>query len=654
VDESVVVSAGDVDTPLSRTSDSVTVIDRQTLVDRQLTSVADAVRLAPGFNVVQSGGPGSVTSFFPRGGESDYTEVLVDGIPQNVFGGGFDAGHLSTADVERIEVVRGPESAVYGSGAIGGLIQVITRHGGPLRGTASFESGGYGTRTSQASAAGSHGDWTWGAGADWQRSDGDTRVRANLGGARVSNADYDRASGSGSLGWSDRPSRRIRVDVRGGRNEVGNPGPYGSDPLGFYGGIDTVSRGINRTREASVSGVFGDRGPVAHRVQVTWAQYLSHYISQFSPSDDDARRLTARYQIDIEREHLGVSAGGELLREQSDNTFVQDADSQPLPVRRNASALFVEARPVLSSRVFVQAGARLERIERAPLAADAFGSRPMLDNDIVWSANPKVSVAWIARRAGAGARLGSTTLRGSAGTGIKPPTVFEIAFTNNPDLKPERNRSVDFGVEQPFAGGAAALSATVFHNDYDDLIVAVGQSLQDAGVSRYTTDNVSNARAQGLELGLTVRPRRSLVARAGWTWLDTDVLGIDRAPDAAPLPYVVGDPLVRRPRHQASFDLTWSGGRGSAFLAVNGRGRMLDLEPNLGAGACFGAAASCRAVFTNPAYVTTSTGGSVRIGGGAELFARVTNLFNREYEEVLGYPALGRSASVGIRIARGR
>ncbi len=101
--------------------------------------------------------------------------MLVDGIPQNAFGGGFDAAHLATADVERVEVVRGPQSALFGAGAIGGIVQVITASGGPAHGTASVESGGYGTQAATFSAGGSHGAWTLGAGVDWLESGGDTR-----------------------------------------------------------------------------------------------------------------------------------------------------------------------------------------------------------------------------------------------------------------------------------------------------------------------------------------------------------------------------------------------------------------------------------------------------------------------------------------------
>jgi outer membrane cobalamin receptor len=638
VSESVVVSAAQVDTPLSHATDSVTVIDRAELEARQIDTVADALRLVPGFRVAASGTPGAVTSIFPRGGESDYTLVLVDGIPQNAFGGGFDAAHLSTADVDHIEVVRGPQSALDGDGAIGGIVQIVTRQGGPFRAGGSIEAGGYGTRRTSATAAGSRGRWRWGTAADWLSTRGDTRTFASAGG-RVANDDYRRVAGSASLGWSDGPGRRVRFDIRGGHNERGVPGPYGSDPLGLYGGIDRISRGINDTVQAAATADFGAAG-LHHHVQVTWANLGSRYISPFGDSTDRTRRLTGRYQVDLERAAGGVSAGWELERERADNTYITGDLFEPVPVRRTDSGWFVEARPSLGDRLFVTTGARLERIARRALEGNPspFGSRPAFGTDVVWSLNPKVSAAWFLR--GPDGR-GWTKLRAGAGTGIKPPTALDIAFTDNPDLKPERSRSVDVGVEQALAGSTLVADVTWFANRYADLIVAVGSEL--AGASRYRTDNIANARARGLEAGVSWRPSSGLSARATWTWLDTEILGVDHLPSAAPTPYVVGDPLVRRPRRQGSLAVTWAGARGSAFVTVDGRGAMADLEPNVAS-----------TVLTNPGYATVTVGGSIRFVHGFEVYGRVSNAFDRSYEEVLGYPALGRTASVGIRVAAGR
>lgn len=639
VQESVVVSATQVDSARSRVPDSVTVIDRDGVVVRQIETVADAVRRAPGFGVVQSGGRGAVTSFFPRGGESDYTLVLADGMPLNVFGGGFDAAHLGTTDVERIEVVRGPQSALFGGGAIGGVVHLVTRSGGPLRGDASFAGGGYGTTIGRASAAGSRGHWTWGGALDWTSTDGDTREFPSAGGA-VSNDDYERLAGSASVGWSDHTDRRVRADVRFGRDERGNPGPYGSDPLGLYDAVDTLSRGMNHTRAVGANVLLGNASRLRHLMSVSWTDAPSEYTSPFGRSEDRTRRLTGRYQIDLERNAVGWSAGWEGLIERADNTFITGEDFEEVPVRRTLNGFFVESRWRPDARATVHLGARLERIARSALEGNPnpFGPRPAFDTDVVWSANPKVAVSWFV-----GARRDDrwTRLHGGAGTGIKAPTAFDIAFTDNPSLKPERSKSVDAGIEHALAGGLLILDATWFYNRYDQLIITVGSSM--TGASRYRTDNIANARATGVEFGANWRGPRGIAARAAWTWLDTEVLAVDNVPGQAPPPFAVGDPLIRRPSQQGLIDLTWTTPRVRAVLTVNGRGDVTDLEPNF-----------AQSLYTNPGYVTTMAGVAVTIGRGVEAFGRVTNLFDQSYEEVFGYPALGRAAMVGIRVAASR
>jgi vitamin B12 transporter len=145
VTDTVIVSASYVELPRSEVTAEVTALTRRELDDRQLTTVADAIRLAPGTTVAPSGGLGSVTSVFPRGGESDYTLVLVDGVKLNSFGGGFDFGHLTTFGLGQLEVVRGPQSAVFGSDAIGGVVQLRSKIGGRPSVSSLIESGSCGT-----------------------------------------------------------------------------------------------------------------------------------------------------------------------------------------------------------------------------------------------------------------------------------------------------------------------------------------------------------------------------------------------------------------------------------------------------------------------------------------------------------------------------
>jgi outer membrane receptor protein involved in Fe transport len=197
---------------------------------------------------------------------------------------------------------------------------------------------------------------------------------------------------------------------------------------------------------------------------------------------------------------------------------------------------------------------------------------------------------------------------------------------------------VDAGVSHVVTSGLT-VDATTFFNRYDDLIVAVGGSF--AGASRYRTDNISNARARGLELALAWRGPEGLSARGSYTWLDSEVLDVDRA-GTAPPPFAAGDPLVRRPRHQGSLDVLWTRDRLSAFAEVRSRGHVLDIEPSYGA---FGG------LFDSSGFTVVDAGATWRLTKAVEIFARGLNLLDRQYEEFFGYPAPGRLGVAGVRVA---
>jgi outer membrane receptor protein involved in Fe transport len=342
------------------------------------------------------------------------------------------------------------------------------------------------------------------------------------------------------------------------------------------------------------------------------------------------------------RAPLAWSFGAEHVRERADSTFILGADSREVPVRRATTSLFGEARLTPAPSLLVTAGVRTERIGRAALPADplAFPPRPLLDDTAIWSTNPKLSVVYAVGGVPGGS--GATTIRANLGTGIRAPDAFEVAFTDNPALAPERTRSADAGVERVWLGGRLVGEAVAFWNRYDDLIVAVGSAF--ANASRFRTDNISNARSRGLELAASARPHRALAVRAAYTWLDTAILAVDGA-GRAPLPFEVGSPLVRRPRHQASVHAIWTTGRTSAYLRVLARGRVLDVDPSFGA---FGGTLDA------PGYGVADVGGQLSLGRGVAVTVRVANLFDRRYEEVLGYPSLGRHAIAGVRVALGR
>jgi outer membrane receptor protein involved in Fe transport len=344
---------------------------------------------------------------------------------------------------------------------------------------------------------------------------------------------------------------------------------------------------------------------------------------------------------------LETSAGFEALGERAGGTFITATGNVLVPVKRGLAGFFGEARWNREARLFLTGGVRVERITRRALAGDAgaFTPRPEFDADTVTSANPKISAAWYVRSSDGN----FTKLRGAAGTGIRPPDAFEIAFTDNPSLKPERSRSLEVGVDQALLDGRTLIEATAFFNNYDDLIVATSSI---TGASRYRTDNVSNARARGLELAGTVRGRvsalhgASVQALLSYTLLNTEILAVDRG-GVAPPPYEVGDRLLRRPKHQFSADVIVDAGRLSAFLQGRGRTSARDIDASFGAPPFGG-------LYEAPGFKVWDAGASWRIVGGVDAFARVLNLFDRGYEETFGFPALGRSVIAGVRVAAGR
>jgi outer membrane cobalamin receptor len=640
INETLVVSAAQIDQPLSRTPDSVTVISGREIDAKQQFTLASALRSVPGITLQQNGGPGTVTSLFTRGGESDFTLVLVDGVRQNSFGGGLDLSQVPLQDVDRIEVVRGAQSALYGSDAIGGVIQVITRNGGPPSAQAQVETGSREMHRAAAATSGEAGGVRWQAGANYFEDAGFTGKAAN--GETVSNDDGNETQATASIGWRHaRSGADLQGQIQYLDSERGSPGPYGSDPAGRFGGVDTISRGTTTRVGGGARWMqpwFGANSRVRQRVEFDEADYDLGFASQYGTSEGNTHRAHTRIQTDASMNaRFGFSGGLEWLGERGGSTFITGgASGAAIPIERSVLGMFGEARWNATDRATLTAGVRGERITRDALPGDplAFTPRPDFPEETINSVNPKIAGSF---------QLGaSSRIRGSFGTGIRPPDAFEIAFTDNSGLKPERSKSGEFGVTQTAAKGAVQLDATAFFNSYTDMIISVGRAF--SGVSRWRTDNISNARARGLELSAAWRPRASFDVRGNYTFLDSEILAVNGL-SIAQAPYHVGDPLLRRPRHSGSLDATWSQNHVGAFLQFQMRGETLDAEPAFG---------PTGGLYDNPGYSVVNLGGSWKPVKAVEVFARALNLFDRQYEEVLGYPAPGRTAYVGARFAVGR
>ena len=434
--EAVVVASAFVPRPRSESPASTTVVTSEDVTARQLENVADVLRTTPGFAVGRNGGRGALTSVFPRGGESDYTLVLVDGIRVNSFGGGFDFSLLPLGDVEQVEIVRGPQSAVFGADAIGGVVHLTTRQGGRPTVSGQIEGGGQATLRAVAATRGAVGAWSFGASGERNQSDGFTGI-APATGETVSNDDWEQSLAQGHLEWTRSVTTAVRADFRWIDAERGNPGPVWQQPdWRLHGGRSRVAR---RGHTASTWPARTLALGISARRPYS-AALAAHPCRPRQPLSQQFRRLVLR-DTPLQRSHAdrcrltpttGLTAGVEGFSERARSTYITGERFQEVPIERRTVGGFAELRQDLGARASVSAGLRADAIRRNRLEGDPnpFGPRPAFADESVTSVNPRLAgrlVAWQDR--GGVAR---TTLRASFGTGIRPPDAFEIAFTDNP------------------------------------------------------------------------------------------------------------------------------------------------------------------------------------------------------------------------------
>lgn len=634
VDEHVVVSASFGDLMATETASSVSVVTADEMTDRDAQGISEVLRELPGVAVADTGRRGGATGIFIRGGNSNYSLVMVDGIPLNQFGGDFDSSPLPTDGLTRVEVVRGAESALYGPDAVTGVVNLVTETGeGAPHFDATAESGSYDTYRIATDGAGSfHGlGWSY----DF------SRLASN---GIVPNDNYWNQTSFVSLRYSRSPRRQFVAHFFGDANDAGVPGPVGSDPDGLFPGIDTVSRDKQNQFGYQIGETeqWSSRVKQVSTVSVTTDKY--YFISPYGNSFENNYKIVGNSRIEISLAPTDILvAGFEYNREDYEDTYVTGTSNTPFVLSRTSLAPFVENRWTPARRWTIVTGVRVDGIITGSLPPDA-GVRPLLPAGTVAQVNPRGAIGYILRQGGSQSAWGTTQLHASGGTGIRPPDGFELGFTNNPHLKPERSITTDAGIEQRWLGDRVVGNATYFYNRFQDQIVTLGGIL--TNLSTFSSDNLNNSRAQGVELSLRVQPIRSLEISGQYTWMATEILALDGT-TLANSPYQVGQPLIRRPRNAGSYDATWQHGRFRLNSNGYARGSVLDLEPNDGTYAC---ELGLPCLFRNHGYFLMNAGLSIRTFRNVEIFGQLNNLLDQRYEEVLGYPAYRSNFMAGIRL----
>ena len=590
--EPVVVSATRFDIPLDQSPSATSEITAPELEQKQIERVTDALREVPGLSVVQTGSPGELTSVFTRGLRSEHTQVLLDGIPINQgLQGAFNFADLTIDGADRIEVVRGPQSTLYGPRALAGVIQIFTKQGeGTPEGAFSAEGGSYGTFRETAASDGKIGpvDYSFSA----SRLDTDN--------ARPNNQ-YRNTAIVTDVGWSPNEQLRAGVLFTYSNSDVGLPND------------------IRHPRP--IDNFLTERWLIAPHVDLRIGDWWDHKLivsydheRQLDDPNEDGflgptralfKRLTIDYQNNLRPvSWLTVTSGifySEVDTGQERPFVSQQFGHQPRFISDYTEQIgeFLQLAVQPMPELILVAGGRLDHFNQ-------FG-------DI-----------WTYRFAGSyKIDKTQTKLHASVGKGFSPPSSQDKIFGGNENLRPEEGIGWDAGVEQELAKRTVTVGATYFHNDLTNLIGSNGL---------FQTFNLGAARTQGIETELRAQPIPNLNCVATYTYLDTEKTS------AADIDQPQGSRLPRRPRNEVyvSASYLWFNKLRTTAAAkfVNAREEIRFGSPN----------------FDIEDYSFVNFAAEYEINSHLSVFGRIDNLTNEHYSEVFGFPALGRAVYGGVKV----
>ncbi|MFH1021990.1 MAG: TonB-dependent receptor [Planctomycetota bacterium] len=596
--DAVVVTARRVEENPAASGSSVTVIGEGDLRARGTAGTAEALRDVPGLDVSRSGSLGSNTDVFIRGGSPSHTLVLIDGVPAtSPTTGQFNFGSLTAENIERVEVVRGPMSLLYGSDAVAGVIQVITKRGrGPASGYLRAETGAH--RTFRETAGAKGGDDTADFSLSVSRTDSDGTGQ---------NTKYTSDGFSGRIGFHPTKGTSLELMGRAWTDTLGIPGQprFNFDPNDEQ---DTTFSSFAMTAQHRPMAGWDARLQISQTQEDT--RYLSPPPNGFGLAQTQTARTTTNTQVrrlDWQNtialgSHDTLVAGFEFKRSGGRNTS-EDPDF--------ISSGTYAFDKLLTNRAWYAANT----FTPVPALSIEAGVRADDNSDFGSETNPRVTGSWTAERT-------ATTLHASYGTAFRAPSINELVFPGfgNPALKPEENTGWDAGVRQALLKNRVRLGATYFRNHFRNLIQYTIISLAPFVGSAM---NIGRAETEGGEFDAAIDLRKNVTVTGALTL--TSSRDLDR-----------NEPLRRRPVRKGSLGLVW---RPTAKLTASAgatfTGPFFDDDFN-----------GTRGYFDGHTKLDVSV--SYDVHERVRLFGRVENLGNEHYEEAAGYPAPGIFVMGGV------
>lgn len=615
----IVVTATRIPTPESEVGSSVTVITAEDIQRKQYKSVPEALRAVPGLDVVQSGGPGQQTSVFIRGASSSHTLVLVDGIniaDASSPSGAVDFSSLMLDNVDRIEVVRGPQSTLYGANAVGGVINIITRRGeGKPRATLSMQAGNNSSNYQQLGVLGAGDRVDYSFSGTHLKTHADSVTPNDLRGGLAAEADrYRNNTLSTKLGFQAGENVNLAFSGRyiNDKQSIDPEVGFGTveDPDAQLKNREYFVRG--ESKAALLDGLWDAT------LAVAYTDYNRRNNNQRSSSFEtlqqtrfqgDTLEFSMNNDVYLSEAHTLTLGGGSKKESMSNGGFSDFGGfvvSELSKASERTNYAYLQDQFSVAGQVFGTAGLRVDD-------RDDFGS------EVTYR------LSGVHQR-----RVTGTRFSGSVGTGFRAPSLFELfgfspnnfgsAYRGNPDLEPEKSFGWDLGVEQSLLAERLSFGATYFRNNISDLIETVFDPSFNS-----TSENIDKVHLSGVETFVSARLRPRLSMRVDYTFTNIDVSDdSDR-------------PLLRRPRKKASANVDYNlTDNTSVSLGVDYVGKRKDIDRVSGA------------IVDAPDYTVFNSAATWQVNTDFRLEARVNNLLDAHYEPADGFAALGRNFMLGF------
>ena len=584
---------------------SITVLTAEDIEAQGARNVLQVLETVPGFNVVRTGSFGGTTSVFVRGGESDFNLVLVDGVQVNQPGGFFDLGDLTTINIERIEIVRGPSSVLYGSDAVTSVINIITRKGeGRTSGNLHFEGGTYDSYLLRGGIQGALKKVNYSFGVHYAQSDGFYEF----------NNDYDKVELSGSTTIELNTDSFLSAQVRFQDAEHHFP----TDSTGAIVDPNDFRKTDEKLYSVSYENLFTDRYSTGVRYG-----YYSRDFQSFTVEDGIVDFFNSTFRVTENRNYLDWQNNFQLNPHNliTAGTSYEREGSETSDLSRRSVGIYLQEQFSWADRFFLTAGVRYDNNNRfRSFTTGAFSIGYLINDE--WK------------------------LRGSLGNGFRAPSFSEIigfpdfGILGNETLKPEKNVASDFGFDYFSRNQKGGLSATVFFNRFSDLIEF--SFLVPPGTPNFI--NVEKAKSEGLEVDGFIAASEELRFGGQYTLTATKVTNAGTVPGGS---FVEGEQLLRRPKHTAGLYAQFIKDRLKLRIDFKYKGKRDDVQ-------FFPDFSSSRVVL--PSYWKADFGITVPIVRFSDsdrdlaLVFRGENIFDKRYTEIAGFESVGRSLFAGLEI----